>query len=72
MVGPVLPIEGHLKLFDHKDMQMRGTLHGVENVEKAVLLASGRRGEDRTLQKIRALKKDVKDILNLDRRHAQA
>lgn len=49
MVGPVLPVVGHLELLDHQNVQVSGALHGVENVEQAVLLASGGRGEDRTL-----------------------
>lgn len=49
VVGPVLPVLGHLELLDHQDVQMSGTLHGVENVEQAVLLPSRGRGEDRTL-----------------------
>jgi len=49
VVGPVLPVEGHLKLLDHQDVQMSGALHGVVNVQQAVLLASRRRGEDWTL-----------------------
>lgn len=49
MVGPVLPVMGHLKLLDHQNVQMSGALHGVVNVEQAMLLASRSRGEDRTL-----------------------
>lgn len=48
MVGPVLPVVGHLELLDHQDVQVRGALHGMEKVQQAVLLASRCRGEDRT------------------------
>lgn len=48
VVGPVLPVVGHLELLDHQDVQVRGALHGVEKVEQPVLLAPRRRGEDRT------------------------
>lgn len=49
VVGPVLSVMRHLVLFDHQNVQMVGALHGVENVEQAMLLASSRRGEDGTL-----------------------
>lgn len=52
MVGPVLPVEGHLKLLDHQDVQMGGPLHGVVDVEQAMLLASCGRGEDWTFQPV--------------------
>lgn len=55
VVGPVLPVEGHLKLLDHQDVQMTGALHRVVNVEQAVLLAPRGRGEDRTLQQVGVL-----------------
>lgn len=48
VVGPVLPVVGHLELLDHQDVQVRGALHGMEKVQQAVLLASRCRGEDRT------------------------
>lgn len=60
MIGPVLPVVRHLKLLDHQDVQMSGALHGVEEVEQPVLLASRCRGEDWTLQKIRVLCKSIK------------
>lgn len=59
MVGPVLPVEGHLELLDHQNVQMSGALHGMENVEQAVLLASCSRGEDRTLYQIGVLETDT-------------
>lgn len=49
VVGPVLPVVRHLELLHHQDVQVSGALHGVENVEQAVLLAPRGRGEDRTL-----------------------
>lgn len=55
VVGPVLPVVGHLKLLNYKDVQMSGALHGVEKVQQAVLLASCGWGEDWTLQKLRVL-----------------
>lgn len=60
MVGPVLPVVGHLELLDHKNVQMSGALHSMENVEQAVLLASCSRGEDWTLQQIGVLETDTK------------
>ena len=57
MVGPVLPVEGHLKLFDHEDVQVSGALHGVVDVEQAVFLPPCSRSEDGTPQKIRVLEK---------------
>lgn len=49
VVGPVLPVLGHLELLDHQNVQMSGPLHGMENVEQAMLLASCSRREDRAL-----------------------
>lgn len=59
MVGPVLPVVGHLKLLDHQDVQMCGSLHGMKNVEQAMLLASCSWGEDWTLQHIGVLKTEA-------------
>lgn len=58
VVGPVLPVVRHLKLFDHKDVQMSCALRGMENVEQAVFLASCGRGEDWTLEKVGVLQTD--------------
>lgn len=49
MVGPVLPVQRHLELLDHQDVQMGGAFHGVEEVEQAMLVASHSWGEDGTL-----------------------
>ena len=37
---------------------MSGSLHGMKNVEQAMLLVACGRGEDWTLQQIRILQKD--------------
>lgn len=49
MVRPELPVQRHLALLDHQDMQMRGAFHGVEKVEQAMLVAPRGWGEDGTL-----------------------
>lgn len=51
VVRPVLPVQRHLKLLDHQDVQVRGAFHGMEKIEQAMLVASRGRGEDGTLQK---------------------
>lgn len=61
MVGPVLPVVGHLKLLDYQNVQMGGALHGMENVEQAMLLASCCWGEDGTLQQCRVLETYTED-----------
>lgn len=55
VVGPVLPVVGHLKLFDDQNVEVRGAFHGMEQVEQAVLLASCCWCEDWTFQHIRVL-----------------
>lgn len=55
MVGPVFPVVVHLVLLDHQDVEVGGALHGVEDVEKAVLLAPRGRGEDGTFQQTEVL-----------------
>ncbi len=66
MVGPVLPVVGHLELLDHQNVQMSGALHCMENVEQAVLLTSCSWGEDWTLQQIGVLETDTetKELFN--------
>lgn len=61
MVGPVLPVVGHLKVLDHQDVQVSGALHGVIDVEQAVLLAPRRWRENGALQKVGVLETKMKD-----------
>lgn len=49
VVGPVFSVERHLKLLNHQDVQVSGPLHGVENVQQTMFLASRSWREDGTL-----------------------
>ena len=64
VVGPVLPVVRHLVLFDHQNVQVVGALHGVEDVEQAMLLASSGRGEDGTLYACWVLERRARRISN--------
>ena len=55
VVGPVLPVVGHLVLLDHQDVEVVGALQGVVQVEQAVLLAARGGGEDGALQPLGVL-----------------
>lgn len=56
MVGPVLLVHGHLVLFDHQDVEVRCSVHGVVQVEQAVLVAASGDGENRTLDAVWTLR----------------
>lgn len=61
VVGPVLLVHGHLVLFDHQDVEVRRSVHGVVQVEQTVLVAAGGYGEDRTLDAVWTLEKQVEE-----------
>ncbi len=50
VVGPVFPVERHFMLLDHQNVQVLGPLHGVVDVEQAVLLTARGGCEDGTFQ----------------------
>lgn len=56
VVGPVLLVHGHLVLLDHQDVKVRRAVHGVVQVEQAVLVAAGGDGENWTLDAVWALR----------------
>lgn len=59
MVGPVFPVEGHFILLDHQNVQVLGSLHGMVDVEKPVLLAARCGCEDWTFQQARLLSRQT-------------
>lgn len=65
MVRPELPVQRHLALPDHQDMQMRGAFHGVEKVEQAMLVAPRGWGEDWTLYERRVLERHSRAVKEL-------
>lgn len=63
MVGPVLLVHGHLVLFDHQDVEVRRSVHGVVQVEEAVLVAARGYGEDWALDAVGTLETQVEEDL---------
>jgi len=57
VVGPVLLVDGHLILLDDQDVEVGGALHGVEEVEEAVFVASRGGREDGALDAVGALRR---------------
>ena len=64
MVGPVLLINSHLVFLDHQDVEMGGAVHGVVQVEQAVLVAAGGWSEDWSLDAVWALEKGTHNTSN--------
>ena len=56
VVGPVLLVDGHLVLLDHQDVEVSSAVHGVEQVEQAVLVAPRGGHEDGALDAVGALR----------------
>lgn len=52
MVGPVLLIDSHLILLDDQDVEVGRPIHGVIQVEQAMLMTTCCWGEDGTLDTV--------------------